>query len=136
MFVTFALIGLFVYAGISFIVTTQRENNVDLTILDNEIINRTYRNLEIDLSEAGTEVQGQRETFESEIPERGFGSLIIFGIVSVAQKFMGMIISIYNIFIVLPSAILGIPKIVTSVLSAILLVTLILLAWKVYRAGG
>lgn len=136
MFVTFALIGLFVYAAISFIVVTQRENNVDLTILDNEIINRTYRNLEIDLSEVGTEVQGQRETFESEIPERGFGSLIIFGIVSVAQKFMGMIISIYNIFIVLPSAILGIPKIVTSVLSAILLVTLILLAWKVYRAGG
>ena len=135
MFVTFALIGLFTFAAISFIVTTQRENNVDLTILENEIINRTYNRLETNLSEFGAETQGHRETFESEIPERGFGSLLIFSIVSVGQKFLGMIIAVYNIFIVLPSAILGIPKIVTSVISSILVVTLILLVWSVYRTG-
>ncbi len=134
-FVIFALIGLFVYASISFIVVTQRANNVDLTILENEAINRTFTRLETNLSEFRTQTQGQKETFESEIPERGFGSLLIFSIVSIGQKFTGMIVGVYNIFIVLPSAVLGIPKIVMSVLSAILLVTLVLLVWSVYRTG-
>lgn len=135
-FTTFALIGLLIFATISFIVTTQRNNNVDETILENPVINKTYTRLESNLSEFGSQTQLQREAFESEIPERGFGSLIIFSIVSIGQKFVGLIVGVYNIMIVIPSSILGIPKVVTSILTAILIVTLILLIWRVYRAGG
>ena len=135
-FMTFALIGLLVFATIAFIVGTQRDNEVDNTILENEIINRTFTNLETSLGSFGSETQTQRETFESEIPERGFGSLIIFSIVSLAQKSAGLLVAVYNIIIVLPASVIGISPIVFSVLSAIFLLTLMLLAWRVYRVGG
>lgn len=44
-FVTFALIGVFIFASISFIVVTQRDNNAE-TILENEVINKTFTKLE------------------------------------------------------------------------------------------
>ena len=44
-FITFALIGVFVFAGISFIVQTQLDNDIENTILENEVINKTYSNL-------------------------------------------------------------------------------------------
>lgn len=135
-FVTFALIGVFVFAGISFIVTTQLDNDVENTILENEVINKTYTNLETDLGDFGSETQTQKESFESEIPERGFGSLIIFAIIGVGQRFTGMITGVYNIFIVLPASILGISPVVIGVLSAMLMVSLILLVWRLYRTGG
>ncbi len=135
-FITFALIGVFVFAGISFIVTTQRNNGVTNTILENDIINRTYSNLETDLGGLSSNASTQKESFESEIPERGFGSLIIFAIVGVGNKFTGMIVGIYNILIVLPASLLGIPPVVISVMTAILLISLILLVWRVYRVGS
>ncbi len=135
-FTTFVLIGVFVFAGISFIVTTQRDNGVTNTILDNDVINRTYSNLETDLGGLSSNASTQKESFESEIPERGFGSLIIFAIVGVGNKFTGMIVGIYNILIVLPASLLGISPIVIGALTAILLLSLILLVWRVYRVGS
>ncbi len=135
-FITFALIGVFVFAGISFIVVTQRDNGVENTILENDVINRTYSNLETDLSGFSSNASAQKGKFEEENPERGFGSLIIFAIVGIGRKFTGMIIGIYNIIIVLPASLLGIPSIVISVMTAILLVSLVLLAWRVYRVGS
>lgn len=134
-FIMFALIGLFAFAMISFIVTFQRDNGVSTTILSNEIINRTYSGLESNLSSFRDVAQGQRENFEAEVPERGFGSLIIFSIVSVGQKFTSLLVGVYNILIVLPAATLGVPKVVISVITSILIISLIILAWSVYRMG-
>ncbi len=135
-FITFALIGVFVFAGISFIVQAQLDNDIENTILENEVINKTYSNLEVDLGGFGANTTAQKGTFDTEIPERGFGSLIIFGIVGIGQKFTGMVVGVYNIFIVLPASILGVPSIVISVMTSILVVSLVLLAWRVYRAGA
>lgn len=135
-FITFALIGVFIFATISFVIVTQRDNGVTNTILDNEIINRTYTNLETDLGGLSSNASTQKESFESEIPERGFGSLIIFAIVGVGNKFTGMIVGIYNILIVLPASLLGIPSVVISAMTAILLISLVLLVWRVYRVGS
>ena len=135
-FITFSLIGVFVFAAISFVVTTQRDNGVTNTILENDVINRTYSNLETDLGGLGSNSSTQKDSFESEIPERGFGSLIIFAIVGVGHKFTGMIVGIYNILIVLPASLLGIPSVVISAMTAILLLSMILLLWRVIRVGS
>ncbi len=135
-FMTWGLIGILVLATLSYIIVLQQENEVTDTILSNTVINNTFSSLQSNLSAVEGETQTQRESFESEIPERGFGSLLIFSIVSVGQKFTAIIISTYNILIVLPASILGVPSIVISVLSSILIVTLILLIWRVIRAGG
>ena len=135
-FISFALLGMFVFATISFIVATQTENNLESTILENAVINKTFINLETNLSDFRTQTQTQKESFEGEIPERGFGSLIIFAIVGVGQKFTGLIMTVYNIVIVLPASILGVSPVVIGVMTAILLVSVVLLGWRVYRVGS
>jgi len=133
---TFIIIGVLMFSMISFIVISQQNNDVENTILENPLINSTFVNLEQNLSVLEADTETQRDSFESEIPERGFGSLIIFSIVGITQKFTGLLIGIYNIFIVLPSSILGISPVVTSAMSSILLVSLLLLGWRVYRIGS
>ncbi len=135
-FITFSLIGLFVLATLSFGIKLQQDNSVSDTILNNSQINRTLDRLQSNLTDVSNQTQQQRQNFESEIPERGFGSLLIFSIVSVSQKFTATIIGVYNILIVLPASILGIPPEVIGVLGSILIVSLILLAWRVYRVGS
>lgn len=135
-FVIFALIGIFVFASIAFIVTTQTDNDVTLTILDNAVINKTYTSLETDLDAFGTNASTQKTSFDKDVPERGFGSLIVFAIVGFGQGITGMILGIYNIFIVLPASILGVSPVVIGVLTSIIIVSLVLLIWRVYRAGA
>ncbi len=136
LFVTFALIGIFVFAGIAFIVKVQTDNDVGDTILKNEFINRTYINLETKLNDSRLQTQTQKQSFESEVPERGFGSLIIFAIIGVGQSFTGVVMGIYNVLIVLPAEVLNIPRVVIGVLTSIIIVSLVLLIWRVYRAGA
>lgn len=135
-FMIWGLIGILVFSTLSYIIVLQQENEVTDTILSNTIINKTFSSLQDNLTSVESQTQTQRETFEKDIPERGFGSLLIFAIVGVGQKFTAIIFSTYNILIVLPATIVGIPKIVINVLSSILVVTLILLVWRLYRAGS
>ncbi len=135
-FIIFALIGVLVLATINFGANLQLNNGVNDTILNNSIINQTFTRLEGNLSGFRDTAQDQKSSFESEIPERGFGSLIIFSIVRVAQNFGSMIVGIHNILIVLPAQILGISTTVLAALEAIFLVTIVILSWRVYRVGS
>ncbi len=135
-FITFSIISLFVFATISFVVSFQTENNVSSSILENELINRTFVSLNDDISDQETDSNSSKNSFESEIPAPGFGSLIIFAIVGVAQTFTSIITTTYNVIIVLPISLLGIPNQIASILGSILMMSLIFLAWRVYRVGS
>ena len=135
LFILFSLIGILVLATISFGVTFQEENGVTNTILEDERINKTFIRLGGNLSDFPSETQSQREVYESEIPERGLTSLIIFSLVPIIQKFTAMIVGIFNILIIIPSEILGIPSVVMGTLEAIFLVTFIIFGWSVLRTG-
>lgn len=135
-FITFSIISLFVFAAISFIVAFQTENDADSSILENELINRTFTTLADDISEQETDSNQSKGAFESEIPAPGFGSLIIFAIVGVAQTFTSIITTTYNVIIVLPISLLGVPKQIASIMGSILMMSLIFLAWRVYRVGS
>lgn len=134
MWVSFVLVGLAVFALISFVVNLSTDHGQD-TILENEVFNNTYEALQTDLGEIGGTAQTQRENFEADPPTVEFGALVVFAIVSAGQIFAGTIISLYNIFIVLPSTFLGIPQIVVSVLSGIVIITIILSLWRLYKVG-
>lgn len=136
LFTTFGILGIFIFSAISFVVVMQTDNNVNNTILENEVINNTFTRLDTNLTALGGDAQTQKDNYDSEIPERGFGSLLIFSIVSVSQQFTSGIISIWNIMVVLPASILGIPTQVVSVFNAILIVSLVLLGWRVIRLGS
>ncbi len=136
MFILFSLVGVLVLATISFGVTFQEENDVTNTILEDQRINNTFIRLGGNLSDFESETQSQREVYESEIPERGLASLIIFSLVPIIQKFTAMIVGIFNILIIIPSEILGIPGVVMGTLEAIFLVSFIILGWRVLRVGS
>ena len=136
MFILFSLVGILVLGTISFGVTFQEENDVTNTILEDQRINNTFIRLGGNLSDFESETQSQREVYESEIPERGLSSLIIFSLVPIIQKFTAMIVGIFNILIIIPSEILGIPGVVMGTLEAIFLVSFIILGWRVLRVGS
>lgn len=136
LFITFSILSLLVFSTISFVALFQDENDSPSTILENELINRTFVNIDSSISTQETNSNSSKEAFESEIPERGFGSLIIFSIVGVAQSFISIITTTYNLVIVLPISLLGVPFQVAKILGSILMMSLIFLAWRVYRVGS
>lgn len=136
MFIITFIVGLFVFSMMAFVVNLQTENGNSDTIRQDPILNNTYNYLELNLSDGKSEAQTQKENFESEKPERGFGDLIIFAIVGVIQKFFNLIVVLYNILVALPVKYLGVPKVVVNVFSTIILTTGILLAWRAYRSGS
>lgn len=135
-FITFALISLFVFAMISFVVILQEEEGSSSSILENELINRTFINLGGNITQQEETTNTSKATFESEIPEKGFGSLIVFAIIGVSQTLTSIITTTYNIIIVLPLTVLGVPNQIAKILGSILMMSLIFLAWRVYRVGS
>lgn len=135
LWITFAIIGLVLFCIIAFVVQFQTDNNQDESILDNPIINKTYGSLGSNLSSFSGITQGQKDNFEAEVPTSSFGSLVIFSIVSSGKILNGMITGIYNILIVLPAQILGINEIIIGVFSSILIVSIILLIWRLIKNG-
>ncbi len=135
-FIMFSLISLMVFATISFVVTLQTDNDAPSSLLENQLINNTFISLSDNISQQSVSTNTSKTAFDSDIPAPGFGSLIIFAIVGVAQGFTSTITTTYNIIIILPLGLLGIPSQVANILVSILMMTLILLAWRLYRVGS
>lgn len=135
LWINYALIGLFVFLMLAFIVQFQIDNSQPETILENPLINKTYQGLQTNLSTFGSASQGQRGTFEAETPTDSFGSLIIFAIVSSGKIFSSMLVGVFNLLIFLPASVLGISPVVVSVFSSILIISIIFLLWRVYKVG-
>lgn len=135
-FITFSIISLFVFALISFVDIFQQENNDSNSILENEKINSTFVSLRGNISTGQVSVNTSEFAFNEDVPTPGFGSLIVFAIVGVTQGFMSIITTTFNLIIVLPITTLGVPGKIANILGSILIVSLILLAWRVYRVGS
>lgn len=135
-FINFMLIGLFVFGMLAFIIGVQDENNVDNQIINDESINDSYYDLSTDLKGYRDKSQSQKSLFESETPTGGFGTILLFSILSVGKVFNGMIMGVFNVLIKLPVTFLGLDPIIVSILSTILILTIIIGLWAVYKLGG
>ena len=136
LFVSFMMIGLVVLSLFAFSTSFQEENEVENKIMDNTLMNNTYYQLRVDLGGLRDQSQAQKTLFESENPTSGFGTILLFSIVSTGKVFNGMIIGLFNTLIKLPVAILGLDPIIVSVLSTLLILTIIIGLWIVYKLGG
>lgn len=134
MWVNFVLLGLVVFSLMAFVVQFQTDNGQD-TILENEIFNRSYQGLQSNLTSFRDTSQSQKENFEADPPTVSFGALVVFAIVSAGQIFASMILSVYNVFIILPASFLGIPEVVIGVFTSIIILSIILLLWKLFKTG-
>ena len=138
MWVSFALVGLMVFGIFAFVINFQIENGISNTILNDSTsnISDTYYSLNETMSEYEQTARLQKQAFDSDSPLYGIGVLVFNTILSSGKIFGGMIISIFNIIIVLPLKYLGIPPIVTGIIGAILIVVITLKLWNLYKVGN
>lgn len=136
LFMNWMLIGLVIVSMLSFIFLFQEDNSVDDKFMDNSLMNETFDSLKTNLRGFEGESQAQKTLFESENPTSGFGTILLFSIVSTGKVFNGMIIGTFNTLIKLPTVILGLDPIILSVLATMLILTIIIGLWIVYKLGG
>lgn len=136
LFVNFMLIGLIVFGGLAFIIISQEQNNAPDPIIDNTLINGTYTSLRSDLEGFQEQSQAQKLLFESEQPTLGFGTLLFYSIISSGKVFNGMIGVVFNSVIKLPVVILGLDPVLVSVIATLLILSIIIGLWIIYKIGG
>ncbi len=136
LFINWMLVGLVVVSLLSFGVFWQEDNNVERKFIEDSLMNQTYFNLYGNLSGFRDDSQTQKTLFESENPTSGFGTILLFSIVSSGKVFNGMVIGVFDTIIKLPTVIIGVDKTVLSVIGTMLLLTIIIGLWAVYKLGG
>ncbi len=136
LFTKFVIMGLVVISMFTFTAFFQSENNIDNKFIDNSLMNETFNSLRTKITGFRDISQDQKNLFESENPTRGFGTILLFSIVSAGKVFNGMLVGIFNILIKLPVVVLGLDPVVVSALSTILILTIIIGLWIVYKLGG
>lgn len=139
LFISFALIGLFVVSLINFGILIQNENNSSVQIIDDPRINRTFGDLSQNLSQDNLEsdVSEKKETFETEEPQISEGNLLLNSIKFIWTGISDTIVGVYNIidgliFQTLFGSTFGV---LLSVIGAILSGLVILFGWQLYRTG-
>lgn len=136
LFINFALAGLLILSILLFTLTLQQDNNATDLLTDNTLMNESIGDLQGDLGGMRDKAQAQRELFEEEKPTSGFGSLILFSIVSSGKVVTGMTFGIFNVLIKLPMILFGVDPIIASVISTILIISFIFGLWVLYKLGG
>lgn len=135
LFLNFSLIALIVIGVIAFSVSYQTENGRTDGIVTDPLMNDTYNKLYNNASAFGSESDAARELFENEDPKVGLGSLLLVSIKSGGTIFTGLIVSTVNIITKLPVVLFGVDPVIISILISILVVTIILGLWIVYKLG-
>lgn len=136
LFIKFMFIAIVMFSIFGLIVSTQNDNDVAIKLTDNTLMNVTIGNLTEDLGALRDKSQEQKTLFEDENPTSGFGTILLFSIVSVGKTFNSMIVGIFNVLITLPVSFLGLDPAIIGIITALLLLTIILGAWRVYKLGG
>lgn len=130
------LVGVFALALLTFVYQAQVENNVADNIMNEPSLSGLNDTLTSNLEGVRGEAQDQREGFESDeafIGDEGFGLTSIIG---VTKKFTSLMFGTFNIVTGGIANILGIPAIVINVIVGALIITILLLGWRVIKAGG
>ena len=136
LFINMMYVGLVILSMFAFGVSFQEENNVDNQFIENSLMNDTYFNLTKNLGGLSDKSQAQKTLFESENPTGGFGTILLFSIVSTGKVFNGMVVGVFNTIIKLPVVFLGLDSTIVSVISTMLILTIIIGLWIVYKLGG
>ena len=136
LFITFALIGIFILCMVNFGVQMALDNESNNSILDNAQINESFGSgLRANLSSFQGKSEAERGIFEKDNPKVGAGFFMLDAIMGAGRIFTGMIVGVFNLILMPLETIIGIDKAILGVIISILLVSLVLLAWRVYKAG-
>lgn len=135
-FYSFMLLAIVVLGMLSYTFIIQADNDAEQPLADNNLFNDTADRLGSNLTYAENASQVQQGIFSAEKPQSGFGSIVLFGIVSAGKTFTNLIYGIFGAIFRIPMLILGIDSKIVSTIISILVITLIIGVWIVYKLGG
>lgn len=135
-FMQFMLVALMTVSIFSFVITVQENNNSPEKIINDSIINQTYQDLKTETLSFREQGQNQMNLFREENPISSFGSLIFYSIISVGKVLDNMVINIFNLLINLPVKFLGIDPAIVSIISIMIISTILIGLWIIYKVGG
>lgn len=131
MFIVILMLGLF-----AFIIQTQSDNEAADPLVNDPLFNETYENLKTNANDTGATTASQFNSFNSEVPQPGTVSIILFQIVAVGKTFANIVMAFLTIVIKLPVLILGIDPNITNLVIAWIVIGLIVAIWLLYKLGG
>lgn len=132
----FFLMALISVALFNIIILTQKENNVGQQLIEEEAFNSSLNKLLLTVDDSTEKSQEKYDVFLSEEPKTGFGSLVLFGIVSVGRTFSNIVFGTLSAVVSLPLTILGIPETTLNLIIAWLIIVVIVAVWLLYKLGG
>jgi len=131
--INFILIGLFTVALFSWAFNVANDYDMDESIMKSDKFD--YDSVEEQIEGTSEDAQAWSDKFTSDNPLLSSGSLVLFAIWGVTKLVWTSVTSIFNLLFGGISNVLGIPVVVTGVLSSILIILLIFSAWRLIKAG-
>lgn len=136
LFGKFIMVALILLPLMSLIVVLQDDNDSTQKLGENNVFNETFGNLVDVIGNATQEADEKYDVFNQETPKPGFGSVVLFGIVSVGKTFSNVIFGFFLALIKLPLIVLGIPADIYNLLITWLTVFVVVVVWLLYKLGG
>lgn len=138
MIISFMVVGLFVFSMITFGIGIATLNNGQ-SIASDQRINSTYGSYVTQLANVQSTAEQQRDKFDSESPTLSFGEILFESIVGVGRTFtssmVGFMDTTFNLIFVTIFG--GDPTfaVVIGTIIGIVLLSIVFLLWRVYKAG-
>lgn len=129
----FLLAGLFVICMITFAVMLGNNYGQSEALMKSDQID--FSKLENQINSTSADAQKWGEAFKSDNLFVATGTLVLFSIWGIGKLIWGSVTSFTTIFLDGASSVLGVSPIVTGVVMAILIISLIFALWKVIKAG-
>lgn len=129
------LVGLVVIALLQGFTSLANENNATNVLMENDIIESRYETINDTLYDLNTTAQAAKENLESDSSNFVTGFFFLNSILNIAKSFTSVLVaSLTGVFVMIQSSI-GIPPIVTGVFMGILIISLVLAAWRMFKSG-
>lgn len=129
----FLLAGLFVIAIISFAVILGGNYGQDEALMKSDKID--FSKLETQIGNTSADAQKWGEAFKSDNLFVATGTLVLFSIWGIGKLIWSSVTSFTTIFLDGASSVLGLSPIVTGVVMALIIISLMFALWKVIKAG-
>lgn len=125
-----------VFGLMMYIVTIQTIESAPQPLDNNSIFNNSLTQLQAQINNATAEADSKYDVFNEETPQPGFGSIILFGIVSIGKTFSAIIFGIFAAIIKLPLIVFGIPASTFNLIITWLIIIVVVAVWRLYKLGG
>lgn len=132
----FLVAALVIFSLFSYIIITQSENDAGDPLRNEQRFNESLESLIVSIDASTEAAEEKYGVFASEEPKSGFGSIVLFGIVSVGKTFSSIVFGVFGAIIKLPLTVFGIPATVYSMILTWLIILVIVSVWLLYKLGG